>query len=184
MSESLETFSTDYSSLTPIETVRFQFTRCSIFALSIASVGFSFFGGLYVILGYVFVFMCPLIANLVWWQSRFVLDGPQVRFIWQVPSTSGSSQGERSTPWLTKPQFWLPIIEHIVCAYKRHSAKQSGDVAKSSLVRFESSSIMNPSGKFQTWLVSRQNHVVVAFITSSCQVYGIVAYFRYLWPSG
>ena len=184
MSESLETSNTDYSSLTPIETVRFQFTRCLIFVLGIVSVGLSFLGGYYVILCFVFVFLCPMLANVVWWQSRFVLISPQTRFIWQNPSTSGSSQGKGSTPRLAKPQFLLPIIEHFVCAYIRHSAKQSGDVAQSALVRFESSSIMNPSGKFQTWLVNRQNSVLVAFIASCCQVYCIVAYFMYLWPSG
>ena len=184
MSDSIQTSSTDHSSLTPNETAWFQLTRCLIFVLGIASVVLSFFGGYCVILCFVFAFLCPMLANVVWWQSRFVLDSPQTRFIWQTPSTSGSSQRRRSTPRLTKPQLLLPIIEHIVCAFVRHSAKQSVDAAQSSLVRFESSSIMNPSGKFQTSLVNLQNHVVVAFITSCCQVYGIVAYFVYLWPSG
>lgn len=182
MSESSETASIDQSSLTTNETAWFQFTRCLIFVLGTVSVGLSFFGGSYVILGFVFAFLCPMLANVVWWQSRYVWHSPQTRFIWQNPSTSGSSQGERSTPWLTKPQFWLPIIEHIVCAYKRHSAKQSGEAAQSPLVRLESSSIINPSGKFQTWLVNRQNHVVVAFITSCCQIYGFVAFIMLNWP--
>lgn len=184
MSQFIDTSSSDHSLLTPNEKVSFQFTRCLIFLLSIVSVGLSFFGGLCVILGFVFAFLCPMLANLVWWQSRFVWHSSQTRFIWQNPSTSGSIHEKYSTPRLTKPQFLLPIIEHIVCACVRDSAKQSGDATQSPLVRLESSNFMNPSSKFQTWLVNRQNHVVVALITSCCQVYGIVAYFTYLWPSG
>lgn len=167
MSESSETSRTDQLSLTPNETAWFQFTRCLIFVLGIVSVGLSFFGGLYVILGFVFAFLCPMLANIVWWQSRFALA---------YPAKLSLIQGKQITPpRLTKPQFWLPIVEYIFCLYKQHSKKQFGDPTQSPLVRFESSSLINPSGKFQTWLVNRQNNVVVAIITSCCQVYGYVA---------
>ena len=168
MSESSETSSTDHSSLTPIETVRFQFTRCLIFVLSIVGVGLSFLGGYYVILCYVFVFVCPMLANFVWWQSRFALA---------YPAKLSLIQGKQITPpRLTKPQFWLPIVEYIFCLYKQHAKKQSEDPTQSPLVRFESSSLINPCGKFQTWLVNRQNNVVVAIMTSCCQVYGCIAF--------
>ncbi|MYC24904.1 MAG: hypothetical protein F4X56_03175 [Gammaproteobacteria bacterium] len=170
MSHSLQTTTADRSTLTPNETKSFQFMRCSIFILSVVGVVSVFLGDYYDICGYLFVFLCPVLANLAWllaWQSRFVLESP---------TTASSIQAKHSRPSVMPPQFWLPIAEHILCAYKRHSMKQSGDQLQSPWIPIESSSFVNPTGNFQTGLMKLQNHVVVALTTSVCQAFGLVAF--------
>lgn len=165
MSQSLQATTADRSVLTPNETKCFQFIRCSIFILSVVGVVSVFLGDYYVICGYLFVFLCPVLANSAL-QSRFV----SVR-----PTTASPIHANHSRPSVTPPQFWLPILEHIQCAYKRHSKKQSGEPTQSPWVLVESSSSINPTGNFQKRLLKLQNHVLVAFTTSICQVFGLVA---------
>ena len=167
MTQVLQPTRSSRSVLSPNETAKFQFTRCLIFVLCLMSTAWPFFGDLYGIFCWVFAFMCPLFANIAW-QSRFSL---------QYPPKSGSVRGIRSKPWVTKPQFWLPIVEHIFCWYKRQSKKHSGDLVQPPMVCIESSSFIHVSGKFQTRFLKLQNHVVVAFTTSCCQVFGVVGYF-------
>ena len=166
MSQSSQATTADRSALTPNATKYFQFVRCLIFLLSVVGVVFAFLDGFYLIFCYVFVFLCPVLANLAL----------QSRFLPKSPTTASPIYANHSRPSVTPPQFWLPILEHIQCAYKRHSKKQSGEPMQSPWVLIESSSSITPTSNFQTWLLKLQNHVLVALTTSICQVFGLVAF--------
>ena len=170
MSQSLPITRVDRSVLTPNETARFQFTRCLIFVLCLVSIAWPFFGTFYGIVSWVCAFMCPLFANVAW-QSRFVS---------QYPPKSRLTHENRDRPWLMVPTFWLPIVEHIVCWYKRQSKTHSGDSVQPPLVCVESSSSIHRGGNSQIRLLKLQNRVVVALITSCCQVFGVVGFFASL----
>ena len=174
MSQSLTTIRSDRSLLTPKEIAWFEFTRCLIFLLSLMGVGCALLGGYYIVLSWVFAFMCPLFANLHW-QSRFESEYPP-RF--------RSIQYKLSRTWLTAPRFWLPIVEHSACWYRQRFKKQSGDSEQAQLVRVESSNFIRPHGEFHVLVWKLQNHVVVASVTTCCQLYCVVAWFLYFLGPG
>lgn len=170
-SQSLNITSSKHSLLTPKETVWFEFTRCLIFLVSLMSVGCVFLGGYYIVLSWVFAFMFPLFAN-IHWVSRFESEyPPRIRSI----------HYKRSRTWLAVPRFWLPIIEHIACSYRRNFKTRSDDTVQAQLVRIASSNFVHPRGESNTLVWKLQNHVVVALVTTCCQIYGLSAFFLFVF---
>ncbi|MXZ45332.1 MAG: hypothetical protein F4Z01_10250 [Gammaproteobacteria bacterium] len=170
-SSALHTISSDRSLLTQKEITWFEFTRCLIFLVSLMSVGCAFLGGYYIVLSWVFAFMFPLFANMHW-VSRFESEyPPRIRSI----------HYKRSGTWLAVPRFWLPIIEHIACSRRRHFKTRSDGTDQAQLVRIESSNFIHPHGEIHTFIWKLQNHVVVALVTTCCQVYGMTAFFLFVF---
>ena len=169
MTQSLTQTNIDSSLLTPKETAWFLFTRCLIFLISVGGVVWSLFDPEFINDAFI-VILISVVANFAWHS----------RFAWEYPPRSSSIQGKRNRPLLAAPQFCIPIIEHIVRLYERHSKRHSDDTVQSLMVRIELSSSAHPNRGFQRQLVKLQNHVAVAFVTSCCQIYLFVAYFLYL----
>ena len=165
MSQSLPYTNLEPFVLTTKEAIWFYSTRCLVVTLSIVGVACTF-SDRYTLFAGLFAWGCPLIANVIW----------QLRIATQFPPISTSTQPLSNSPWLVVPLFCLPIVDHIAYAFKRHFKKQSDDKAQSPLFRSESTSTMRPAGKFQKLVGNLQNHLVVALITTGCQIYSIVAY--------
>ena len=170
MSQTLQTTTADRSVLSLDETARFQFTRFLILLLSVVGVGCSIFDGFGVIVAYGFAFLCPMIANVVWQSRLSKQNTPRL----------DSSEPKYRNYWILKPQFFLPILHHIALGIERTYKIPPEENEESALILDEASSFEASTNKIHSLCGRLQNHVVVALITSSCQVFGIVAYFMYL----
>ena len=171
MAQPLRYTSTYRSVRTSSESSWFYGTRCLIFLLSIVAVVCAQFESYYIIATYGFAFFCPLVANFIW-QSKLST---------YVSARSASTQPKYRIALILKPHFFLPIIYHIAVAIENKFNKRSNDGEESSLIASEQSSFVDSTNKFHALAGKLQNHLAVAFITTSCQVYGIVAYFMYLF---
>ncbi|MXZ45333.1 MAG: hypothetical protein F4Z01_10255 [Gammaproteobacteria bacterium] len=167
MPQPLQYTSTYRSLRTANESRWFYGTRCLIFMLGIVAVLCAQFDGYYIIVSYGFSFLCPLIANVIW-QSRLSTYGS---------ARSDSTQPRYHVAFILKPHFFLPIVYHMTVAIEKMFKKPSHDGEESPLIRSEASSFEDSTNKFHAMAGKLQNHLAVALVTSSCQVYGIVAYF-------
>ena len=170
MSQSLPSTSSYLPILSPKESAWIFGTRFFILLLSVVGVGCSILDGLGVIVAYAFAFLCPMIANVVW-QSRLSK---------QNTPRSDSSQPKYRNYLILKPQFFLPILHHIALGIEKIYKIPPEENEESALILGEASSFEGSTNKIHAFCGRLQNHVVVALITSSCQVYAIVAYFMYL----
>lgn len=170
MSPSLPSTSSYLPLLSPIASAWFYATRFLILLLSVVGAVWALFNSYGVLVGYGFAFVCPMIANVVW-QSRLSK---------QNTPRSNSSQPKYRNDLILKPQFFLPILHHIALAIERIYKIPPEENEESALILGEASSVEGSTYKIHALCGKLQNHVVVALMTSSCQVYGIVAYFMYL----
>ncbi|MXZ55020.1 MAG: hypothetical protein F4227_03970 [Gammaproteobacteria bacterium] len=170
MSPSLPSTNSYQPLLTPNVSAWFYATRFMILFLSVVGGVCTLFNSYGVLVGYGFGFVCPMIANAVW-QSRLSK---------QNTPRSDSSPLKYRNYLILKPQFFLPILHHIALGIERIYKIPPEENEESALILGEASSFEGSTNKTHAWCGRLQNHIVVALVTSCCQVYGIVVYFMHL----
>ena len=170
MSRSLPSTSSYLPILSPKESAWIFGTRFLILLLSMVGVGCTLVDGYGDIVAYGFAFLCPILANGIW---HVYLDQLSSR-------RSGSTQPKYRHALILRPHFFLPILHHIALAIEKIYKIPPENNEESALILGEASSFESSTNKIHALCGKLQNHVVVALITSCCQVYGIVVYFMYL----
>lgn len=165
MSQSPPSDSMNLSLLFGTGSVLFYGTRWLIFGLSIVGV-VSTLSDQYMPYAWLFGFMCPFVATLIWQVATFS----------PLPPDSKSAQTPKGSPWLVVPIFWLPIIDHIAYPVKQFILNRSRMKKQSKLGVVDARSLVPTSERVRIPIGNIQNHVVIALVTTCCQVYSVVVH--------
>lgn len=170
MSQSLPSTSSYLRLLSPNTSTWFYATRFLILLLSVVGAGCTLFDGYGFIVACGFVFLCPILANWIWHLHLERLSSRRL----------APTQPKYLYALVLRPNFFLPILHHLALAIEKIYKIPPENNEESVLILGEASSIEGSTNKIHALFGKLQNHVVVALITSCCQVYGIVVYFMYL----